>query len=571
MEATLDDFSFEELSVAEAGRLKKLFDTFKTQLEKRIWGEVPEPSEPESKKKSQKLKSRSEEMLIATVSHEIRTPLSGIIGFTDLLKETELTEEQLTQVNAIQSASGSLMEIINELLEYSKLSAGLEIFEEIDFNFFRIVQDVVYLCKTLMLGKEVELRVELDPNIPKDLMGDPSKLSQVLLNLLGNSIKFVEKGSILLKVDLLKEKRGEVWLQFMITDTGIGIAEEDLKHIFSSFKQATQQTFTKYGGTGLGLNIVKQIVQRLKGEIEVTSILGEGTTFVFSLPYKKGHPGKEQGLSLGANPQEVKGMRVLVFEDNPLNVRLIEQRLKSWGCKTYVAENPLFGLKLMESTAIDLVLMDLRMPVMDGFEATQKIRSNKNKQIREVPVIALTADFTAEDKLECDQKGINDFILKPFSPEELLGKMIANKKGLPTDYTAENKDDCRSQLRAGQLFSLDAVLEECMGELPLLEELIGLYQKNALEFIGQVKVHLKNKDHEGVAFASHKIKCGLKMMKTFGLCAIVEELHSLAKTNRDDKKMHLLYNRFVREYPKVEQQLNNALNDLKQERGEADG
>ena len=187
IEAYLDDYSFEELTAAEASRLKDYFEMFKTE----------DPSSRENKDSTNAKaggnvsSDRPEEMLIATVSHEIRTPLSGIIGFTDLLRESELTEEQRYQVNAILSASKALMDIINQLLEYSKLSAGLELFEEVDFNFFSIIQDVVYLCKTLMLGKDVALNVELDPEIPEDLLGDPSKLSQVLLNLLGNAIKFV--------------------------------------------------------------------------------------------------------------------------------------------------------------------------------------------------------------------------------------------------------------------------------------------------------------------------------------------------------------------------------------------
>ena len=253
LEEALNSFSFEELTARDAKRLKTSFDTFKEQLETKIFGEESIPEEnPENKRPAAKEKAhdKQQEMLIATVSHEIRTPLSGIIGFTDLLQESELTGSQREQVNAIRSASDNLLEIINELLEYSKLSAGLEHFEQIDFNFGSIIQDVVYLCKTLMLGKQVNLHVDQDPKIPEVLVGDPSKLSQVLLNLLGNSIKFVEQGDIYLNINLIEEKKGEIRLEFVITDTGIGISEEDLKHIFDSFKQANQHTFSKYGGTG---------------------------------------------------------------------------------------------------------------------------------------------------------------------------------------------------------------------------------------------------------------------------------------------------------------------------------
>ena len=561
IEAYLDDFSYEELTAAEASQLKQSFESFKKQLEGSLWDE---PQDSQMNKPS----DRAEEMLIATVSHEIRTPLSGIIGFTDLLRESELNAEQRYQVNAIQSASNALMDIINELLEYSKLSAGLELFEEVDFNFYSIIQDVSYLCKTLMLGKDVTLDIELDPDIPVDLLGDPSKLSQVLLNLLGNSIKFVEKGRILLKARCLQDSKNDVLLQFEIADTGIGISENDLKHIFNSFKQAKQHTFSKYGGTGLGLSIVKQIVQKLGGEIKVSSHLGKGTTFTFTLPYKKGKAAIgsiDKGITL--SPEAVKGMRILVFEDNPMNQRLIEQRLLAWGCKAYITENASYGLRILETKLVDLVLMDLRMPVMNGFEITRIIRDHQNEAINSVPVIALTADFTAEDKVECDQEGINDYILKPFTPEELLQKIIINKKAKRRTKAVLAEPDCSQVEKSAVTFDLNQVLNrECMGDIGMLEELIGLYHKNALEFIGKVRLHLKGKDYEQIAFAAHKIKCGLKMLKTYKLCSLVEELHELAKNQHNPGRMNDLYDQFVMVYKQVETQLNKELEELKRGR-----
>ena len=571
LETTLDNFSFEELSAEEATRLKKSFEAFKTHLEKRIWGEdmpLNQDTISDSTKEKERLQN-AQEMLIATVSHEIRTPLSGIIGFADLLKEGELTEDQKYQVNAIQSASSSLMDIINELLEYSKLSAGLENFEMLDFNFFSIIQDVVYLCNTLMLGKDVKLEVDVDKSIPKSLVGDPSKLSQILLNLLGNSIKFVEAGEIMLKIKLLREAEEKVVLEFVVTDTGIGISKEDLEHIFGSFKQANQETFTKYGGTGLGLNIVKQIVEKLEGNIKVESTVGIGTTFKFNLPYAKGSSSTTNKThSSKISSEQVKGMRILVFEDNPLNQRLIERRLNSWGCKTYIAENPIYGLNLLETTAIDIVLMDLRMPIMSGFEVTEKIRESSKKEVAEIPIIALTADFTINDKDECENKGINDFILKPFSPEELMSKLIRNRNDLQTNFkineTADDKIAAKS--KTASRFDLVDVLEDCMGELEMLEELIGLYKRNALEFIGNVKMKLQEEDAEGVAFAAHKIKCGLKMMKTMELFSIVEELDTTAKTTKDTNHMQFLFDRFVKEYPNTEKMIDAELAQMKKNR-----
>jgi signal transduction histidine kinase/DNA-binding response OmpR family regulator len=573
LETTLNNFSFEELSADEATRLKKSFEAFKTHLEKRIWGEdipLDLDSKTDSIKEQEQLQN-AQEMLIATVSHEIRTPLSGIIGFADLLKEGELTADQQYQVNAIQSASNSLMDIINELLEYSKLSAGLENFEMLDFNFFSIIQDVVYLCNTLMLGKDVQLEVDIDKNIPGNLIGDPSKLSQILLNLLGNSIKFVEEGEIMLKIKLHRQDQEKVTLDFVVTDTGIGISKDDLEHIFGSFKQANQQTFSKYGGAGLGLNIVKQIVDKLDGEIKVESTLGVGTTFKFTLPYTKGLSAAiSKSKPTEISSEEVKGMKILVFEDNALNQRLIERRLNSWGCKTYITENPIYGLNLLQTTAIDIVLMDLRMPIMSGFEVTQKIRKSTKKEVAEIPIIALTADFTIDDKNECEENGINDFILKPFSPEELLSKLIKNRNDQQTNFklNASSNDNQVDISVTDSSFDLNSVLEDCMGELELLEELIGLYKRNALEFIGNVKMKLQDSDIEGVAFAAHKIKCGLKMMQTMELFSIVEQLDTTAKTTKDENHMQFLLNRFVQEYPKAEKMIDDELRRIKKNRNE---
>ena len=503
-------------------------------------------------------------MLIAKVSHEIRTPLNGIIGFTDLLREDGLSKRQLSKINAIQSASNSLMEIINELLDYSKLSSGLESFESNNFHFQNVVNDVVYLCNTLITRKEVKLKTKIDSNIPKILLGDPSKLSQVLINLLGNSIKFVEKGEISLNIKIKKRDQGNIRLEFMIKDTGIGISENNLKHIFDPFKQADQSTYAHYGGSGLGLSIVKQIIERSKGEITVSSELGVGTTFRFSLPYEIG---KDKDMvkrdvstfSLDEGIKQLKNMKILVFEDNSLNQKLIETRLKSWGCETFITANAFSGIDILENHAIDIVLMDLRMPGMNGFEVTDLIRQNDNQNIKQVPVIALTADFTAQNREQCEAHGINDFILKPYSPEELLSKLINNSVS-----ESGSLIESTSKLVCGDTPKIDlaSLLDDCMGEYELLENLISLFKQNAIEFIGACCVHLKNKDYEGIGFASHKIKSGLAMLKTNSLLSIVEKMHDFGKKGTGLDELEKLYTAFIIEYSIIEKVIDVEMEKL---------
>lgn len=587
LESKLSNLSFEKLTAEEATQLKKSFNSLKSSLEDKLVGtvssnvtsgysdtekEVALSTKGNTSNYSAKNNLNSTgELLVAKVSHEIRTPLNGIIGFSDLLMESKLSKEQEQHVSAIQSASYNLMDIINELLEYSKLSAGLEHFESVNFNFYSLVRDVMYLCNTLITEKEVKLEVDMDTKIPEMLVGDPSKLSQILLNLIGNAIKFVNKGDIHIKINLLNQNNKDIVLDFSIIDSGIGISKEHLEHIFDPFRQAEYDTFKKYGGSGLGLSIVKQIVDNLKGNIQVNSKLGIGTTFNFQLPYSCGSDkSKEKNQQYQANINNrkdlVKDMQILVFEDNTLNQKLIEKRLKSWDCVVYITDNAQYGLNILENNKIDLVLMDLRMPVMDGFEVTRRIRSSKNAYVSQIPVIALTADFSIKDKEQCQNNGINDYILKPYSPDELLLKLTTNRAEMKImDKMENNFENQSSKIKKEQTpkIDLDIILKECMGEVDLLEELVSLYKQNALEFIGNVKHHLKLEDYENIQFAAHKMKSGLAMMQTFSLHSIVVQMHKTCVSDRDIKFLEFLYNCFLKEYPVVINAIEIEMKKLK--------
>ncbi len=575
LEAALNSFSFEELTTAEATRLKESFDKFKNELEGKIWGNGPEETENNlqnlDKNRSRAAADEKEAHLIAKVSHELRTPLNGIVGFTDLLKEGTLNEVQKEQVHAIQAASRSLMQIINELLEYSKLEASSEEFDILPFNIHNLIKEVAYLCETLIVDKKIAFLVKIDPNIPVNLLGDPSKLSQLLLNLLGNAIKFVDKGSVSLSVWCTELHNNQCSLEFIIEDTGIGIPQEELRHIFDAFRQADQHTFSKYGGTGLGLSIVKQIVDGLGGTISVKSKQHKGTQFTMTLDYPLG---QKQPLQMKANKKEnkqsVDTLKVLVFEDNPLNQFLIKKRLKSWGCTYFLTENAAEGLQILEEELIDVVFMDLHMPVVDGYEITRRIRGNQEVRISQVPVIALTADFTVRDKNKASKDGINDFILKPYTPEELLDKLIQYGFTKPesTDFQGTLEVSKEDALNADELTKLDLteVLEDCMGEVDMLAELVELYKSNALEFIGKAKLHLQNKDFEQLQFSTHKLKSGLAMMQTQNLLILVQQLHEHCMNDRNYDQMNFLYQQFLTEYPMVEFALDAEVTRLKKEK-----
>ena len=579
VESLLNEFSFEELDTRTARALKQSFENFKSQLQETMEGNLTsaeQANDLHSSKLSDSPKSKDGEvknpegLLVANVSHELRTPLNGIIGFTDLLMEDNLNEVQQERVMAIQSASHSLMGIISELLEYSKLTAGLEKFENVDFNFYRLVRDVVYLCNTLIVQQKVALELVIDPAIPEVLKGDPAKLSQVLLNLLGNAIKFVDEGHIRLNILVKKKMSSKIHIEFTVRDNGIGIEEEQLPFIFDSFRQVSGNSTRTYGGVGLGLSIVKQIITHLDGEISVRSNLGQGTTFKFFLPFTKGdktklrknHTAKQHYRDAA---KLIKGSRILVFEDNPLNQRLIEERLKSWGCSVFVTDNGKYGIGLLEEQDIDIVLMDLRMPAMDGFEISGLIREHKSKTISQIPIIALTADFTVKDKEKSELNGINDYILKPYSPDELLLKLIANKNTMDTKMNLQEQTLTSFSIKTieSHAFSLDPIFEDCMGKMELLEELVRLYKQNILEFIGEVKHHLKQKDFDALDFSLHKISSALAQMQTTELQSIVVQMDNCCKSDRDLKHLNFLYDCFVTEYPNTQAAIDAELDRLK--------
>ncbi len=562
LEYGLDSFSFTELKSSEASRLKKSFESFKIGLEEKVFGMPGGPVE------SQKTTAgydqvATESKLIANVSHEIRTPLNGIIGFLDLLKETPLSHHQNELVNAMDGASKNLLGLINQLLEFSSLASGQEKFERVPFNPANLINEVAFLCKTLINGKSVALLVNYDERIPKNLLGDPSKLSQVLLNLVGNAVKFVEEGEIQLEVNLKEEKSKRLFLEFIISDTGVGIANENLKHIFESYKQAEPSTKLKYGGSGLGLSIVKEIIEKQHGCIAVSSALGIGTTFKVVLPFDKvaSVPAPSDPKNLEDN-FDISKKAILVFEDDALTQRLMRNRLEQWGCKPYIAENEVYGLQLLKNHNIDLVLLDMHLPGSNGLEIVKRIR--KSKEYANLPIIILSGDAYSHKEDVFHDLEINDFILKPYNSDELREKIYTNSqhRNREVAHTASKKE----QRTAGtKPIDLDPLLQECLGKTELLDELVRLFEQNILEFIGKTKMYLQSGNLQGVGFAAHKIKSCLKMLHANRLIGICEEMILECRTTNNIEHLKGLFEDFVGEYPKIEKAMEEEIRRIKHE------
>ncbi len=564
LENSLNNFSFEELSADEASRLQRSFLTFKNQLEGKVWGD-PEVQD-ERTTSSQKVVAEdsppgNEFQQIALVCQHMRTPLNGIIGLADLLMETRLNRDQAFQLDALRAATKGLVNMVNELTEFSSLHAGLETFEIVPFHIHNLVEDVKYLCETLIVDNRLKLTVVMDPAIPKMLSGDPSKLSQVLLHLLGNTLKKVHVGQIRLDVQFIHQEGEKVFLEFQIGSEVSGKASGNHPATLS-VNPSVSPALQKTADTGLGLPIVHQIIEKLGGELHTQEERTGAAFFAFRLPFTKAASQITAGKHRQTEP--LQGLRVVVFEDNPLNRQVMERRLNSWGCTPLQAENGLYGLQLLVAGQIDLVILDLKAESYDSLEITSQIRGHESESVRKLPIIALGSQLSEADIQELHARGISDIIQKPYGAEELHSILSLYSSRKPVEpqsipSTMNGETEAANTLRE---IDLKPILEDCLGNMETLHELVALYKQKAMEFVGSVKLHLDRSDFKGIAFSCQKISSSLKLLRTENLLSLVEQMYKTSKTNQDLKHLKFLHHCFIEEYPRVESAIDEALAKL---------
>lgn len=384
-------------------------------------------SQLEKAKKKVEAGSRAKSEFLSTMSHEIRTPMNAIIGMTNLLVKDNPREDQLEQLEILDFSAKTLLALINDILDFSKIESGKIEFEKVSFNLQNLLNGVIESFRFTAEKKGVDQFLEIDEDLPQTIVGDPNRLTQILNNLLSNSVKFTDEGHVGIRVEKKRQQDRRLTLLFSVEDTGIGISKEKQKEIFDSFTQEKAETSRLFGGTGLGLTISKRLTELQDGKIYVESVQGEGSTFYVELPFEiERDPSPKSTIlnnSRKSTPESLEGTTVLLVEDNAINQKVMMRFLERLKIQPLVAANGEQALDMIQDHPVHLVLMDLQMPVMDGYEATRSIRELDDRKKADVPIIALTAAALKEVKEKVYTAGMNDYLTKPFNPSELQNKL----------------------------------------------------------------------------------------------------------------------------------------------------
>ncbi len=489
---------------------------------------------------------KAKEIFMANMSHEIRTPMNAIIGFGELLMDTPLSEYQIKYLKSINGSADNLLTIINDILDFSKINAGKLALENIDFDLKSNLQDSIFSLSKKAKEKGIFMELDYDNTISSSVKGDPNRLSQILLNLLNNAVKFTNSGGIQLSVKLIKSTQGTNTILFNVKDTGIGIQQNKLKSIFGSFTQEEKGTSRMYGGTGLGLAISKQIVQQMNGQLEVKSKKGLGSEFYFTLKFKKGKPISIQQTSDEEYNISLLNKKILLVEDNPVNQMMTSTMLKKWGYIVDIADDGWVAIEKLKSENFDLILMDMRMPHLNGVEATKIIRQELTLK---VPILALTANAIKGDKEKCIEIGMNDYISKPFKGIELK-RLVAKWLNEDLKMVIEKpvKNLVKLKPKSSCLYDFTELYELAKKDKEFINEMILLFVNETTKDLERMKQSIKSKDCHNLSDIAHKLKASLDHMANSEIRKEIREIEDwedsdlkmIAKTKQFIKQLYLL-------------------------------
>ena len=500
-------------------------------IEARVFAELATEIAEEAKKSAESATIiaenavKAKQQFLSNMSHEIRTPMNAIIGFTKVVLKTELSSKQKEYLDAIKMSGDALIVLINDILDLAKVDSGKMTFEKTPFKMKTSVFSMLHLFETKIQEKNLKLVKEYDNKIPAVLLGDSVRLHQIILNLVSNAIKFTSKGNITVSVNLIHEDDDKAIIEFAITDDGIGVAENKIGKIFENFQQASSGTSRLYGGTGLGLAIVKQLIEQQGGTIRVKSTIDIGSTFSFTLSFQKTSSDAELGNEDVELDTKLKNIKVLVVEDIPLNQLLMKTLLDDFGFIWDIAENGKVAIEKLKADVYDIILMDLQMPEMNGFEATEYIRNTMNSK---VPIIALTADVTTVDLAKCKVVGMNDYIAKPVDEKILYRKIIGLLKKPKLAKLKETlKEEEVTIAKKIKYIDLVYLNERTKSNPTLMMEMISLYLEQTPPLIHTIKQSLAEKNWTLLGAAAHK------MIPSFAIMGMSVDFENMAKKIQD--------------------------------------